>query len=107
MVQIQKLFYKYYHLSVCSLNKLGGDSELTECGVEYSRQLGAYINRWGGNFVLPNIFSTLLNIFPIVQCEHGGGGGVDQLAPEDHTDGPAHTRPPGEVSQKIRVLILL
>ena len=26
---------------------------------------------------------------------------MDQLAPEDHTDGPAHTRPPGEVSQKI------
>ena len=42
-------FFKYNKIIitvfVCSLNKLGGDSELTECGVEYSRQLGAYINR--------------------------------------------------------------
>ena len=43
-------FFKYIQqiiitVFVFSLNKLGGDSELTECGVEYSRQLGAYINR--------------------------------------------------------------
>ena len=42
-----------------SLNKLGGDSELTECGAEYSRRLGSYINTANIEVILYSDWSIL------------------------------------------------
>ena len=74
-----------------SETRLGGDSELTECGQEYSEKLGRWVS-----YSLKLTFSSVLQLHQ--QPGYRALGSVDQLAQENCPDCPAYKWSSGEVS---------